>query len=225
MKKAMIVILLSMILLILISGVVFYQVPFSYDKSAIKPILNNVRLLSSNDPLNKSGSPALAKVSDGKITEEPFRILMLTDVHLCEVKDITSATIERLIFFIEKEKPDLIVLGGDTLNGLNDFVRVMEFRDLMDGFGVYWAPVLGNHEGDRPFLMTSREEIVRYWSRSPYCLMESDTKKTSDGCTVDGYGNYVVSVLGSDGYIQNALFMLDNGSKLMKKSEYEKWGV
>ena len=63
--------------------------------------------------------------------------------------------------------------------------------------------------------MTHRDEIVRYWSESKWCLMESDTKVTSDGRTVDGYGNYVVSILGADGYIKDSFFMLDNGSKLI----------
>ena len=224
-KIAAIIAITSLILIVIACGVVFYQVPFDYDLGSIHAVENDVVLLSADDPLNKSGSPALAKVKDGAISDEDFRILFLTDVHLCEQKDPTRRTIERMVSWIYDEKPDLIILGGDTLNGLNDRVRVEQFRTLMDKFGIYWAPVLGNHEGDRPVLMTTRKEVVRIWSASPLCLMESDVKKTADGRTVDGYGNYVVSVLGADGYIKDAFFMLDNGSKLMKKSEYEKWEV
>jgi len=224
-KKAAIWILCVLIAAIIALAAVFYQVPLSYDKGKITPITSNVQLLSASDPLNKSGSPALAKIENGKISDEDFRILMLTDVHLCELKTLSTRTIDRMISYVQTVKPDLIILGGDTLNGLNDEVRVRGFRELMDAFGVYWAPVLGNHEGDRPFLMTKREKIVRIWSESPLCLMESDTKKTSSGETVTGYGNYAVSVLGADGYVKDAFFFLDNGSKLMKKEEYEKWGV
>ena len=213
------------ILLIAVCAVVFYQVPFDYDLDSIKAIPNDVTLLPADHPLNHSGSPALAKVSNDAISEADFRILFLTDVHLCELKDPTKRTIERFVKWIETEKPDLIILGGDTLNGLNDRVRVEEFRDLMDRFHIYWAPVLGNHEGDRPFLMTSRKKVVEIWSKSPYCMMESDTKHTADGRTVDGYGNYALSVLGADGLIKNTFFFLDNGSKLMAKADYEKWGV
>ena len=224
-KIAAIISISALILIVIACGVVFYQVPFDYDLGSIHAVENDVVFLSADDPLNNSGSPALAKVKDGAISNEDFRILFLTDVHLCEQKDPTRLTIERIVNWIYSEKPDLIILGGDTLNGLNDRVRVEQFRTLMDKFGIYWAPVLGNHEGDRPFLMTSRKEVVRIWSASPLCLMESDVKQTADGRTVDGYGNYVVSVLGADGYIKDAFFMLDNGSKLMKKSEYEKWNV
>ena len=224
-KIAAIITITALILIVVVCGVVFYQVPFDYDLGSIHAVENDVVLLPADDPLNKSGSPALAKVKDGVISDEDFRILFLTDVHLCEQKEPTRKTIERMVNWIYDEKPDLIILGGDTLNGLNDRVRVEQFRTLMDKFGIYWAPVLGNHEGDRTVLMTSRKEVVNIWSASPLCLMESDVKKTADGRTVDGYGNYVVSVLGADGYIKDCFFMLDNGSKLMKKSEYEKWGV
>ena len=224
-KLAAIICISALILIVIVCGVVFYQVPFDYDIGSIHAVENDVVLLAADDPLNNSGSPALAKVKDGVISSEDFRILFLTDVHLCEQKVPTRRTIERMVNWIYTEKPDLIILGGDTLNGLNDRVRVEQFRTMMDKFGIYWAPILGNHEGDRPFLMTSREEVVKIWSASSLCLMESDVKKTADGRTVDGYGNYVVSVLGADGYIKDAFFMLDNGSKLMKKSEYEKWEV
>jgi len=205
-------------------GIVLHQVPFDFDIDSIAPLESDLCLLSAEDPLNKSGSPALAKVKDGKISEEEVKILFLTDVHLCEVQDQTRESLDRMVSYIEREKPDLIILGGDTLNGLNDKVRVYQFRNIMDAFNVYWAPVLGNHEGDRPLLMTDRDIIVDLWSASPRCLMESDTKYTSDRRVVDGYGNYVVSILGSDGYIKNAFFMLDNGDKL-KLSEYSKWGI
>ena len=224
-KIAAIICLSLILVLIVVCMIVFYQVPFDYDIASITPIATDVRLLAADDPLNGSGSPALAKVKDGVISEEDFRILFLTDVHLCERRATTRETIERMVAWITAEQPDLIILGGDTLNGLNDRVRVEQFRDLMDAFGVYWAPVLGNHEGDRPFLMTSRKKVVEIWSESPLCLMESDEKHTADGRVVDGYGNYALSVLGADGKAKTAFFFLDNGSKLMEKADYEKWGV
>ena len=224
-KKIVVWTLCAVIAVIAVLSAVFYQVPLSYDKSKINPVSSNVRLLSADDPLNKSGSPALAKIENGAISSEDFRVLLLTDVHLCELKTLSTRTIERMMSYVDRVAPDLILLGGDTLNGLNDEVRVRGFRDLMDAFGVYWAPVLGNHEGDRPFLMTKREKIAKIWSASPLCLMEADVKKTARGESVSGVGNYAVSVLGADGYIKNAFFLLDNGSKLMKKAEYERWCV
>ena len=223
--KIILLIVLGVLLIVtVVFGIITYQVPFDYDIESIAPIESDLVLLSADDPLNKSGSPALAKVKGGAISEEDVKILFLTDVHLCERQDPTRATIERVVAYVEREKPDLIILGGDTLNGLNDRVRVYQFRNLMDAFGVYWAPVLGNHEGDRPLMMTDRDRVVEIWSASDLCLMESDTKYTADGRKADGYGNYVVSVLGADGYIKNSFFMLDNGGKL-KKSEYAKWGI
>jgi len=224
-KIAAIITLAVALLVVIVCGIVFYQVPFDYDLGKVHAVKNDVVLLSADHPLNHSGSPALAKVRDGEIVDEDFRVLFLTDNHLCELQTPTRRTITRFLSWIYKEKPDLIILGGDTLNGLNDRIRVKQFRTLMDKLEIYWAPVLGNHEGDRPVLMTSRSEIVRLWSASPRCLMESDTKVTSDGRKVDGDGNYVVSVLGADGYIKDCFFMLDNGSKLTEKRDCKKWNV
>ena len=223
-KIASLLILGVILIAVAVVAVVMRQVPFKYDFDTIAPIESDLTLLSAEDPLNHSGSPALAKVREGKITEEEVKILFLTDVHLCERQDSTAETIARLVSYVEREQPDLIILGGDTLNGLNDKVRVYQFRNLMDKFGIYWAPVLGNHEGDRPLFMTNRDKVVEIWSASPYCLMESDVKHTADGRIVDGYGTYVLSVLGADGFIKNAFFMLDNGGKL-EKSDYAKWGI
>ncbi|MBP5404432.1 MAG: metallophosphoesterase [Clostridia bacterium] len=224
-RKIAVLIVLGVILIaVAVVAVVMRQVPFQYDFDSIAPIESDLTLLSADDPLNQSGSPALAKVRDGKISDEEIKILFLTDVHLCERQDSTAETIDRLVTYVEREQPDLIILGGDTLNGLNDKVRVYQFRNLMDAFQIHWAPVLGNHEGDRPLFMTDRDKVVEIWSASPYCLMESDTKYTADGRVVDGFGNYVLSLLGADGRIKNAFFMLDNGGKL-EKSDYAKWGI
>jgi len=223
-KIALVIVLGVLLVATVAFGIITHQVPFDYDIESIAPLESDLILLSADDPLNKSGSPALAKVKDGVISDEDVKILFLTDVHLCERQASTRETIERVVSYVKRAKPDLIILGGDTLNGLNDRVRVYQFRNLMDAFGVYWAPVLGNHEGDRPLMMTDRDRVVEIWSASPRCLMESDTKYTSDGRVVDGFGNYVVSVLGADGYIKNSFFMLDNGGKV-KKAEYPKWGI
>ena len=85
-KTAIVCILCVLIAAIIAFAAVFCQVPLSYDKEKITPIASNVRLLSASDPLNKSGSPALAKIekaiiasnlgitplNDGKIIRLPI---------------------------------------------------------------------------------------------------------------------------------------------------------
>ena len=67
-KLAAIISLGVLILLAVVCGIVFYQVPFDYDLSEIHSVKSDVVLLSADDPLNHSGFPALAKIKDGKIT-------------------------------------------------------------------------------------------------------------------------------------------------------------
>ena len=47
---------------------------------------------------------------------------------------------------INEVKPDLIVVGGDTvLTAWND-ICTQQFCDFMEKFEIPWAPVFGNHD-------------------------------------------------------------------------------
>ena len=127
---------IALVAVVIVMAIIVYPEPLYYDFDSIKPIESDVVLLAADDPLNQSGVPALAKVKNGVISDEPFKILFLTDVHLCERKAPTTATIDRMVKWVEQEQPDLIILGGDTLNGLFDSVRVRQVADMMDRFNV-----------------------------------------------------------------------------------------
>lgn len=98
---------------------------------------------------------------------EEFKVLTLTDVHYRNdgwwgnwiyaeyaQNDKTDRDIKELV---EETSPDLIIFTGDVQTGsMNDlnYERLVEF---MDGLGIPWTMVFGNHDGehraDKPYVM------------------------------------------------------------------------
>lgn len=215
-KKSIIMIIIGAILAVAITVIcciAFYRVPIVYDIKGIVPIENNVLKLSKDDKKNPSSFVSLVKMKNGEPSNEDFRVILFTDLHICELRERSTKTVDYMVKAIQKEKPDLVLIAGDTMNGLNNHKRVKQFGAIMEKLGVYWAPVLGNHEGDRKLLM-NREKNVKVWSEFEYCLMESDTKLTQNGETVWGHGNYAFNILSSDYKIVQSFIMLDSGNKV-----------
>ena len=84
-----------------------------------------------------------------KTPEEDFRILNLSDIQLYdnEIYDeslIEHQTLGLVAKAIEDAEPDLITISGDSFCST---LATLEIIDLIDSYGIPWAPVLGNHDG------------------------------------------------------------------------------
>lgn len=179
----------------------------SYDISTVKKIDNDVSIIKED-----VDSVTIRKNGSGD-----FRVLLFTDTHLNGKKEKDIQTVSYIVKNITEQKPDLVIFGGDNVSSGFNKKRVNEFAQLMEKLGVYWAAVLGNHEGDG-FLAVSREENVEIFSSYDYCLMRNGKKD------VDGNGNYSINVLNSDGTLKEVLFFMDSGSYMTKESKAE-YGV
>lgn len=214
--KRIVIICVSVLLILGILGgalYLFIPVNMKIDMQSINKIQNNVILLKATE---ESGQQALAKVDDeGNITDEPFKIVSFTDTHLDTYRKKTEVTMDMIIKNINREKPDLVVFVGDIITSSNNSIRRKQLCEVMEKFGVYWATVLGNHEGEG-FLTLSREKQVEKFASYPHCLVESDTKKTSDGTIVWGNGNYTVNILKADGKVRQSLVFIDSGDMISK---------
>ncbi|MGN1102389.1 MAG: metallophosphoesterase, partial [Huintestinicola sp.] len=51
----------------------------------------------------------------GKIVDKPFKILVTTDLHLCDDMELINKTLALLARHVEAEKPDLILFTGDVV--------------------------------------------------------------------------------------------------------------
>ena len=71
-----------------------------------------------------------------------------------------------------------------------DVLTLVQLAELFENLGVYWATVLGNHEGDG-FMSYGRENVIKLFSSYEHCLV----KEGKDD--VDGNGNCTINVLNS----------------------------
>ena len=81
-----------------------------------------------------------------------FKILMMSDIQ--ETLAYDKRTLDGMNKLIEKEKPDLVILGGDNCDGtvlkteqeLRDYIKI--FSEPMESKKIPWAHVFGNHDHD-----------------------------------------------------------------------------
>ncbi|MBQ9517147.1 MAG: metallophosphoesterase [Eubacterium sp.] len=151
------------------------------------------------------------------VTDEDFKVLQITDVHIgggvmSSAKD--SEALNAVAAMVTAEKPDLVVVTGDVAypvpyqaGTFNNKESAKLFADLMEKLGVYWCLAFGNHDTEL-YSYYNREQIcAMYESRDyPHCLMQAGDKD------VDGYGNYVVNIKNSEGKITQSLFVFDSHS-------------
>ncbi len=153
---------------------------------------------------------------DGK-----FKIMQVADLHLstglgvCRDAeppghnggkcDADPRTLEFVGKLLDHEKPDLVVLSGDQVNGEtapDAQSAVFKYAELFIQRAVPYATIFGNHDDSgslsRPALMSLTEAL-------PFSLAEPGP---SD---IDGVGNYIVEVLarGTSTHSALTLYLLD----------------
>lgn len=144
-----------------------------------------------------------------KDPNKDFVILNLTDIQLKDDEyyagegAASEAMITRLV---EEQKPDLITLTGDNAWATLSYLNLVEF---MDSFGIPWAPVMGNHDGQNCF--------NEFWCA--YLFSEAENCLWKFGPKDMGYGNYVINIE-ENGEVIHSLFMMDTHSKVDEKDKY-----
>jgi predicted phosphodiesterase len=118
-----------------------------------------------------------------------FKILMLSDLQ--ETLNYDTRTLLSIEGIIEGEKPDLVMLGGDNINGCvlktkNELYEYLSiFTKPMEARGIPWAHVFGNHDHD---MEVRAEEQQLIYESFKYCV----SKHTGGGIT--GTTNYVLPI-------------------------------
>ncbi len=148
-------------------------------------------------------------------TDGEFKVVQFTDVHIgggsfSLEKD--KKAMNAVAAMITAEKPDLVVITGDMAypvpfqaGTFNNSLSTRMLIDLLEQLGVYYAVVFGNHDSE--FYGThDREAIADLWGADD--LQYSLFKKGPED--VDGYGNYIIKVKGTDGIVKNAFFLIDS---------------
>lgn len=131
-----------------------------------------------------------------------FRIVMFTDMHLDGNNETGYKTIERMVDTVQKEQPDLVLLGGDNVTGGMTEKRAHQLGEIFEKLGVYWGGVLGNHEGDNNWSI-SRTKMMDVFMSYDHCIMQKGLG------IIDGDCNYVIKLLNKKGKLIEAIFCLD----------------
>ncbi len=152
-----------------------------------------------------------------KQDDSNFKVVMFTDMHLNGKKKTDKLAIANMLKNIAEQKPDLVILGGDTVSSGFYKKRTIEFAEIMEKTGVYWTLVLGNHEGEG-LSKFSRKEIVEFFASYDHCLLKSGKED------IDGDGNCTINILNSDGTLKEVLFLMDSGNYMTKELK-KKYGV
>ena len=149
-------------------------------------------------------------------TDEDFKILHFTDVHLggsiASVRE-DKAAMNAVAAMINAERPDLVVITGDISfavpwgGTINNRYAHTYFIRFMENLGVYWTVAFGNHDS----------EIYNYYDRSAvadmyesedlkYCLFDRGPEDIFGEC------NHVINVRNSKGLVTKTAIMMDTNS-------------
>lgn len=136
-----------------------------------------------------------------KTPGEDFVVLNLADIQVSDENVFAKEgtySLELITKLIEANDPDLITLSGDNAWGP---VSYMEVVSWIDSFGIPWAPVMGNHDGEGC--------ISEFWAA--YQLYEAENCLFEFGPKDMGYGNYIINVTENDDIV-HTFFMMDTHS-------------
>ncbi|WEW57655.1 Phosphatase dcr2 [Emydomyces testavorans] len=163
---------------------------------------------------------------DGK-----FKIMQASDLHLatgfgvcrdpvpdringneCEADPRTLEFLGRLL---DEEKPDLVVLSGDQINGdtaPDAQTATYKFADLFIKRKIPYAAILGNHDDEGNL---DRSALMSLMQNLPYSLSQPGPTG------VDGVGNYLVEILGhSSSHSALSLYFLDTHKYTPDQRQY-----
>ncbi len=208
MKKKLIIVLCIVLAVLIAGGAVGYSFlphPLNYKINSIQPVGSRVTVTASAED-----SVTVRKDGDGD-----FKILMFTDMHLDGKNETSYLTIDHMVKNIQREKPDLVLLGGDNVTSGMNRTRAKQLAKIFEKLGVYWGGVLGNHEGDNKWSI-SRTEMVNIFSSYDHCLMRRGLESVTGDC------NYALFIENADGTLRKAFYFLDSFDEMTdeQKAQY-----
>lgn len=159
-----------------------------------------------------------------KEKDKDFVILNLSDMHFTDygAKSIPlKETANKIKTMVTSVRPDLITVSGDIVCNTSTYFAVRRFTDLMESFGIPWAPVFGNHDNEGNCDMNYLADIMM---TSPHCLMKKGDPDL-------GVGNYIINIAeenddGSLKVVESVIMVFShNYGNNDKQLQWYKWAV
>lgn len=157
-----------------------------------------------------------------KEKNKDFVILNITDTHFSDYdyRAFTAFDVEMKIkTLVASVKPDLITISGDIVCTDSTVYSVRRITDLMESFGIPWAPFFGNHDDEGNCDLNYLADVMM---SAPNCVM-------SKGDPEMGVGNYVINIAqdnedGSTDIVETLIIMDSHHSQAnAKQVEWYKW--
>jgi len=136
-----------------------------------------------------------------------FTIVQVTDLHWQDGGGPDRMTRALMATVLDAERPDLVVLTGDVIEGSRSADPAAAWRQAVESIesrGIPWAAVFGNHDDEGSL---DRRELMAVEQSCPMCLSESGP------ADVPGVGNFLLTVKSARGHsVAAALVFVDSGS-------------
>lgn len=136
-----------------------------------------------------------------------FTIVQFTDLHWHDGTGLDVCTASLMEMVLGAERPDLVVLTGDVLQGSECPDPAAAWRravEPMESRAVPWAAVFGNHDDEGSL---SRRELLAVQRGCRMCMSEAGPDN------VPGVGNYVLNIPSHDrSGLSAVLYCIDSGS-------------
>lgn len=213
-KKGLIIVCAVLAVLVIGIAIAYFKLStvYTFDKSLVKANPDY-----SIEVIDRDGYTTLVKKdASGDVCDDPIKVIAFTDTHLDAKKAKGDVTFSCIIRNIVNEKPDLVVFVGDNITAGFNLERAKQFGKTLEKLGVYWACILGNHEGDNIWSL-SRSAMLKKFASYEHCLVDISKKYTSSGEQVWGNGNYVINLQDSKGNIYQSLYFIDGGSEMSEE--------
>lgn len=132
---------------------------------------------------------------------EEFKILQLADIQIGSMSQMAQ-TRARIQEAVDATEPDLILLTGDNVEGQIGGAILKALGQFMDSFGIPWAPIYGNHDGEGSYDLNWQGDVYESFA---HCLFEKGP------VTLYGVGNYAFN-LTENGKIVYSFILFDSGA-------------
>ena len=158
-----------------------------------------------------------------KEKNKDFVILNITDTHFADYdyRAFTAFDVEaKLKALVASVKPDLITVSGDIVCTDSTYYSIRRITDLFESFGIPWAPMFGNHDGEGN---CDKNFLADIMMSSPNCLMIK-------GDPDMGVGNYIINIAednddGTLNVVESLIIMDCRPMDVRKQISWYRWAA
>ncbi|WP_053983323.1 metallophosphoesterase family protein [Niameybacter massiliensis] len=135
--------------------------------------------------------------------EGKFKLLQFTDIHFSDNNEVDKETVELMRKILKEEKPDFIMITGDTVYGEENVDHLPLALTPVIESNIPFSYTFGNHDTEEG---QGYEALFEVLQGIPTCMMYHDANSKV------GMGNHTLEVVGHDGGVKWVIAGIDSGN-------------